>query len=126
MIGYISQGRDLVSIWDSYKHTTVRLAHYINGEPDPCMQKCSQLDKNSLFSITKKAEKFLSSTTIKVPPNLENKPLLRQAQIISQRFKEATYELRYKRFIEKPQHGVFFRQMKENKLNMKASLSWLD
>ena len=87
------------------------------------MQKCSQFDSNLLFSITKKAKKFCDAIEFVRPLNLENKPVIRQAKIMSQKFKEATHKQRYDDFEKKPQHGVFFRQMKQNDLDMKSSLS---
>ena len=119
-------GRGLMSMWDSFKGTIVRLAHYLNATDDEQMQKCSQFDNRLLFSITKKAEKFCNAIEFGIPPNLENKPAIRQAKIVSQKFKEATQKERYDEFENKPQHGAFFRQLKQNELDVKSSLSWLD
>ena len=119
-------GRGLMSVWDSFKSTIVRLAHYLNTTNDEQMQKCSQFDSRLLFSITKKAEKFCDAIEFVRPPNLENKPVIRQAQIVSHKFKEATHKRRYDDFENKPQHGVFFRQIRQNELDLKSSMSWLD
>ena len=118
-------GRGLISVWDSFKATMVRVSHYLNESTDNQMQVCTKFDKSSLFSIVNKAEKFTNATPFESPPNLENKTILKQAKTISHKFKEAIHKERHDKFIAKSQHGVFFRQMGETKANAKGSLSWL-
>ena len=119
-------GRGLMSIWDSFKSTLVRLAHYMNHADDKHIKACAVFDKNLLFSITKKAEKFAGAAEFEMPKDLANKPILKQAKIIAKRFKEATSKDRYEKFVSKPQHGVHFRQMTEYDIDMKSSLKWLE
>ena len=119
-------GRGLMSTWDSFKSTFVRLAHYMNTTDDKHIRKCAEFDKNILYSITKKAEKFAGAVEFAMPRDLPDKPVLKQAKIIAQKFKEATMKDRYEKFVSKPQHGVLFRQMIEHDLNIKSSLKWLE
>ena len=118
-------GRGLMSLWDSFKCTVIRLAHYLTNETDTQIKKCTEYDQAALFSITKKAKKFTLSHEFSPPSDLENKPLLRQAQLVAQKFKEKILLDRKNSFVSKPQHGVFFRQMTENDANTKDSLAWL-
>ena len=119
-------GRGLLSAWDSYKCTMVRLSHYLLGSTDKQTKKCAEFDQTTLFSISKKAKKFSDTVTPQIPPNIQDKPILRQAKIVANKFKEALHKDKLEKFLNKPQHGVFFRQMKANDLNVKKSLSWLD
>ena len=104
-------GRGLVSAWDSFKCTSMRLAHYLAGERSPQMKKCCELDEKCLFSIARKAEKVLLSIVIEAPKSMGDKPLLKQAQIVAQKTKEALHKERLEKLKTKPQHGVFFRQL---------------
>ena len=101
-------GRGLMSVWDSFRCTTVRVSHYLNFSNDVHVQTCANFEKNTLFSLTKKAQKFSEALNFTIPAGLENKPLLRQAKLISQKFKEYIHKQRYETFLAKPQHGVFF------------------
>ena len=47
------------------------------------------------------------------------------AKIVSKKKKEAICKERYNKSIAKPQHGVFFRQMKENDIDVKTTMSWM-
>ena len=119
-------GRGLMSLWDNFKTTMVRVSHYLNVSTDNQMQACAKFDKSSLFSISNKAVKFTNATKFEYPQNIQEKPILRQAKLISYKYKEAILKERYEKFVAKPQHGVLFRQMVETKANVKASLSWLN
>ena len=118
-------GRGLLSLWDCFKTTMVRVSHYLNETSDNQMQVCAKFDKGSLFSIINRAEKFSNATPFEIPPNMEKKSILKQAKTVAHKFKEATQKERHDKFIAKPQHGFFFRQMEETKANIKGSLSWL-
>ena len=119
-------GRGLTSIWDCYMYTMVRIGHYLTGSTDEQTIKCTEFDQKSLFSVTKKANKFTDSVNFQTPSTIHDKSLLRQAKTVSQKFKEAVHQDRLEKFTQKPQHGVFFRQLKENCHNVKKSLAWLD
>ena len=119
-------GRGLMSAWDSYKSTMVRLGHFLQRSTDPLIQTCAEFDKTALFSITKKAKKFSDSVEFITPTNLNDRPIIKQAKMVSQKFKEALNKQNHEKFLSKAQHGILFRQMKQNNLNTKKSLSWLD
>ena len=119
-------GRGLASIWDCYMCTMVRIGHYLTGSTDQQTFKCAEFDQKSLFSVTKKAKKFTDSINFQTPTNLHEKPLLKQAKLISHKFKEAVQRDRFEKFTQKPQHGVFFRQLDDNALDQKKSMSWLN
>lgn len=119
-------GRGLVSVWDSFKTTHIRLAHFMIRNPNIKLQKCFEFDKTCLFSITKRAEKFTDHLTIDLPNNFDNQPLLRQAQIISEKAKYAIQKLRYDMCLDKPQHGIFFKLLEGPTVSRKLSISWLE
>ena len=52
-------GRGLMSAWDSFQCTAVRLAHYLENAGDEHIKKCAQFDKTTLYSIQKKGKNFL-------------------------------------------------------------------
>ena len=126
---YVSRsmgGRGLMSIWDSFKCTLVRLAHFMLNAKDEQITACAHFEKNLLFSITKKATKFTNAVELTLPTDLISKPILRQAKIVANKFKETLIKERFENFMSKSQHGILFRQMKENDINTKSSLSWLE
>ena len=47
-------------------------------------------------------------------------------QIGDQRFKESIQKQRLEKFVNKSQHGVYFLQIKDNDINTKSSLLWLE
>ena len=90
------------------------------------MQKCFEFDRTCLFSITKRAEKFVENLTIDLPKNFEEKPLLRQAQIMAEKAKCSIHKQRYDTCSEKPQHGIFFKLLENPTVSRKLSIAWLD
>ena len=120
-------GRGLMSVWDSFVCTMARISHYINGAESECMRICLEFDKSALFSITKKASKLLTSLNFVPPDSIENKPLLHQAKLVSQKCKDELHKERLNKFTTKPQHGAYFRQLKNDiNVNQKESMSWLN
>ena len=119
-------GRGLQSIWDGFKCANVRIAHYMTGSVDHHMKVCANFDRQCLFSIIKRAEKFSTLHNPPTPENIESRPLLRQAKIVAQRLRETIYKDRYELFLAKPQHGALMRIMKENDTDIKTSCSWMD
>ena len=119
-------GRGLVSIWDSFKCTNIRLAHFLSKNNSTKVQRCHEFDKTNLYSIGKRAVKFLENITIDIPQNLYDKPLLRQAQIIAEKAKTALHQQRYESCLNKSQHGVYFKQLNGPNISKQLSLSWLD
>ena len=85
-----------MSIWDSFKSTFVRLAHYLNNADDKHIKKCGDFDKNLLFSITKKADKFAGAVEFNPSNDLKDKPVLKQAKIVAGKFKEVLTKERQK------------------------------
>ena len=69
-------GRGLQSVWDGFKCANVRIAHYINGDNDPHMEVCAEFDRNNLFSIVKRAEKYSTSHKLTTPKILRADPCL--------------------------------------------------
>ena len=119
-------GRGLISVWDSFKTTYIRLAHFMIKNTNAKMQKCFEFDRTCLFSITKRAEKFVENLTIDLPKNFEEKPLLRQAQIVAEKAKCSIHKQRYDTCSEKPQHGIFFKLLENPTVSRKLSIAWLD
>ena len=119
-------GRGLVSVWDSFKTTYIRLAHYMSKNSNVRLQKCFEFDKTCLFSVTKRAEKFSENLTIDLPNNLNDKPLLRQAQIIAEKAKNAIQKQRYDTCLNKPQHGIYFKLLEGPTIARKLSIAWFE
>ena len=119
-------GRGLQSIWDGFKCANTRIAHYMNSNTDDHIKVCANFDRQCLFSIIKRAEKYSTLHKSPTPENIESRPLLRQAKIVSQKLRETIHKDRYETFLSKPQHGALFRKMKENDTDMKMSFSWMD
>ena len=122
----IMGGRGLVSVWDAFKTTHIRLAHFMINNRNVKLQKCFEFDKASQFSISKRAEKFIEHLTIDLPKSFDDKPLLRQAQIVAEKAKISIQKQRYDTCMAKPQHGVFFRLLEDPSISKKLSLSWLE
>ena len=119
-------GRGLISVWDCFKCTNIRLAHFLRGTKNEKLLKCAEFDKACLFSITKRAEKYTENLYLELPKNINEKPLLRQAQVMSEAAKGALQKLRHKACLEKPQHGNYFKLLEEKFVSKNLSLSWLE
>ena len=65
----------MISVWDSYTCTPVRLAHFLLGSTDPLIKECAEFDQTVPFSITKEAKKYSDSTKFQTPPNLNDRPI---------------------------------------------------
>ena len=52
-----SGGRGLISVWDSFKASIVRISHVINKTDSEVINACCKLDKEKLYSIGGKATK---------------------------------------------------------------------
>ena len=118
-------GRGLVSVWDSFKSTNIRLAHFLSKSTSPVLQKCHELDRTGLFSICRRAEKFSEGLTIEPPDNLSDRSVIKQAQIIAGKAKTAIQKQRYDSCLEKPQHGVYFKLLEKTNISKKGSLAWM-
>ena len=69
-------GRGLISIWDSFKCTNIQLYHYLINSTSAKLKKCQELDKAGLFSICKRAEKFMEGLLIDPPHNLSDRSVI--------------------------------------------------
>ena len=118
-------GRGLTSIWDSFKCTNIRLAHFLNNSLCPKLQKCKELDKAGLFSICKRAEKFTEGLSLSLPNNLNDRSVIKQAKVIAGKAKCAFQKQRYDACLNKPQHGVYFKLLEDTTISKKGSLSWM-
>ena len=57
-----SGGRGLISIWDSYKTSIVRITHAVQNSECEVLQACFKLDQTKLHSYSKKAKKYESES----------------------------------------------------------------
>ena len=119
-------GRGLQSVWDVYKTSICRLAHVLDNSPCEVLQACAKVDQNGLFSIQKKAEKFLSGVKIELPEKFHEKSLLAQARAKAKALRDATLKSRLDSWKFKPQHGAYLRLLEEHNLHVKHSLGWLN
>ena len=118
-------GRGLLSVWDSFKANTIRIAHVINTSDSDILKMCSKLDHAKLYSITKRAEKYQDEVKVQHPKGFESKTVLQQAQAKAALTKKGQQEIRAETWVNKPQHGAYFRQLKEIGADEKESLGWL-
>ena len=121
----VSGGRGLQSVWDLYQTSVCRIDHVLAKSESELMKACSEIDKLSIFSIQKRSDKFCGKVELKIPANFESKTILSQAKIKVSSLRDAIAKKRSEVWLNKPQHGVFFRQMQENNIDLKLSLAWL-
>ena len=121
-----SGGRGLISVWDSFKTNTVRIAHYINSVENETLRICCRLDREKLFSIGEKAKKFEAEVMINYPKGFHDKSVLYQAKTKAALSKEKILEKRIETWKEKPQHGAYRRQLDEVGADKKESFGWLN
>ena len=55
----------------------------------------------------------MSDNVVTLPNNMLDKCFLAQARVVAESIKKAIGAKRYQSFLAKPQHGVFFRQLKD-------------
>ena len=114
-----SGGRGLVSLWDSFRTTNVRIAHFLSNSPSDRLKKCGELDKAGLFSICKRADKFQEKSPTELPKNFQDNSLLKQARIVAEKTKHAIQKQRYEACLSKPQHGVYYKLLSEPHISRK-------
>ena len=114
-------GRGMLSVWDSYKSSVIRIAHVIKETDDEVLNLCGKLDQEKLFSIVAKSKKFEGEIEIDYPKNFNEKPILHQAKAKAALAKKSNLEGRLKTWQAKPQHGAFLRQLNDINADMKAS-----
>ena len=119
-------GRGLISVWDSYKSSVIRIAHVIKEKDDEVLNLCHKLDREKLFSIGAKAEKFQAENEIDYPKGYHDKPTLHQGKIKASLAKKSISEKRITSWQEKPQHGAYSRQLIEINADIKESYGWLN
>ena len=121
-----SGGRGLQSIWDVYKATICRLAYVLSHTECEVLQACAQIDKKGLFSIQKKADKFLDGILVEFPERFSDKPILYWARMVATAVREAILKERLDTWKNKPQHGAFLKLLDERELHVKQSLVWMN
>ena len=114
-------GRGLISVWDSYKSSMVRISHVINEADSEVLNACCKLDMGKLFSLGGKAKKFETDANIEYPKGFHDKSVMRQAKTKAALIRKAILENRKEKWQEKPQHGAFLRQLGEIGADMKES-----
>ena len=119
-------GRGLISVWDSFKTNTIRIAHYINNTENETVKICCSLDKEKLFSINEKAKKYETGIDITYPRGFHEKSVLYQARTKAGLCKKNILEKRMDTWKEKPQHGAYIRQLGEIEADLKESFGWLN
>ena len=90
------------------------------------LKACAKVDQRGLFSIQKKAEKFLTGVELDLPEKFHVKPLLTQARVLSKAVGNATLKNRLESWRSKPQHGAYLRLLEEHNLHVKHSLGWVN
>ena len=118
-------GRGLISVWDSYKTSIIRISYVISETDDEVLKVCSKLDQEKLFSVGGKAKKFETGMQLEYSKEFFEKPVLQQAKTKAALAKKDTIEKRLTTWQEKPQHGAFIKQLNEIGANMKESFGWL-
>ena len=119
-------GRGLISIWDAFKSSLVRISHAIENSESDILQICCKLDKKKLYSNVKRAKKYEAEISLQLPKAFEEKAVLHQAKIKAAIAKNGYTEQRMKNWEEKPQHGAYMRQLRENGADIKESFGWLN
>ena len=119
-------GRGLQSVWDVYKATMCRLAYVLGNSQCEVLQACALIDRKGLFSIQKKAEKFLNGVALELPENFVTKPLLARAQIIAKVIRSDILKKHLDVWKGKPQHGAYLRLLDERELHIKHSVGWMN
>ena len=119
-------GRGLQSVWDVYRGTICRLGHVLKNASCEVMQACAKVDLKGLFSVQKKAEKFLDGVSLELPEKFHDKSLLSQARVIANALRNVTFNDRLECWRSKPQHGAYLRLLDEHGLHVKHSLGWLN
>ena len=113
-------GRGLISIWDAFKSSLVRISHAIENSESDILQICCKLDKKKLYSNVKRAKKYEAEISLQLPKDFEEKAVLHQAKIKAAIAKNGYTEQRMKNWEEKPQHGAYMRQLRENGADIKV------
>ena len=90
------------------------------------LSACSKVDRKGLYSIQKKAEKFLDGVSLTLPLKFKEKPLLAQARLVAKGSRDAILESRLDCWQKKPQHGAYLRLLEERGLHVKNSLGWMN
>ena len=119
-------GRGLISIWDSFKASIIRIAHVMKNSDDEVLNLCYKLDQEKLFSVGVKADKFEAEINIEHPKGFYERTTLHQAKIRASLAKKTILERRIATWQDKPQHGAYRRQLMEINADMKESFGWLN
>ena len=115
-------GRGLISAWDAFRSSIIRISHTIENSDNDILQICCKLDRQKMLSNVKRAKKYEAEVTFDLPKGFDEKPILHQAKIKAAIAKSGYIEHRIKKWVEKPQHGAYMRQLIEGGANVKESL----
>ena len=119
-------GRGLISIWDSFKSNICRISYVLRNSDNELLALCDSVDRKSVFSNIKRAEKFESEVAPEYPANFLEKSVLAQGKIIARCIRDGLAEKRLLTWKEKPQHGAFLRKLESMPdVDRKRSFAWL-
>ena len=119
-------GRGLISAWDAFRSSIIRILHTIENSDNDILQICCKLDRQKMLSNVKQAKKYEVEVTFDLLKGVDEKPILHQAKIKAAIAKSGYIEHRIKKWVEKPQHGAYMRQLIEGGANVKESFAWLN
>ena len=69
-------GRGLISMWDSFQTSIIRISHFMEKTECEVMQMCYKLDQQKLFSNGKRATKYEANIEMDYPKGFNDKPIL--------------------------------------------------
>ena len=118
-------GRGLISIWDTYKTSMIRIAHAISKSESEILNVCCKLDSKKLYSIGNKAQKYEAESVIELPKSFLDKSIMHQAKTKAALAKKAILDKRKENWQVKSQHGAYPRQLAEIGADIKETFGWL-
>ena len=118
-------GRGLISVWDAFRGSTVRIAHALLNTDNVILLECQNIDRKGRFSNINRAVKYEEEVPLELPKGFNEKPVLLQARVKASCMRKALYEKRLDAWRDKPQHGAFLRQLELGDADVKESFSWL-
>ena len=126
---YVSRklgGRGLISVWDSFRSSVSRISHVLCNADNELLAECLAVDKMSLFSNVKRAEKFERDAAFECPANFHEKSFMVQGKIKAKLVRESLVEKHLIAWKSKPQHGAFVRRLEATpEIDLKNSFAWL-
>ena len=90
-----SGGRGLISVWDSFRATSSRIARVIKNSENELLKLCGSVDVKSVFSNIARAEKYEQELLPEWPADLEYKSVLQQAKVKARYMRELMARRRF-------------------------------